>query len=467
MKLDRTERHWLIGLLTAAALGGAGLIAGSRLVAELMADRVVRIITQDPYRENMYEAISSFQRASVQNIIETDLRATDPSILRRPLGSPRKFPGFHSLMFRTAQLDPLPTPFEQPVSLKTTIGPQARIPLTIDLPILIGAMGYGVGLSKDARLAIARAANEVGTAANTGEGPVLPEERAIADKLIVQYHRGNWMDLKSLENADMIEIHIGQGASASGGGRLAPERLTPQLKRELGLAPDEEAHTGSTFPELRSGEGLKVIVDRARCIGEGVPVIVKLAASHRLERDLDICVEAGVDGVAIDGAQAGTVGSPPITEDDFGLPTIYAVVRARRHLDQIDPDRRVSLIVGGGLYTPGEFLKCLALGADAVYVASVILFSLMAGQQQKTTPAEPPTEAIMYMGRQKSRFDIRHGTNNVIRFLRACREEITYGVRNLGKTDVHDVNLDDLCALDKEMAEITGAEPAWLASRHN
>lgn len=434
------------------------------MAVELVADRLVRIITQDPYRENFFETVSSFRRASVQNIIETDLRATDRQMLRRPLGSPKKSADFDGLMFVAAQLARVPSPFDQEIDMRTTIGPAARIPLTIEIPILVAGMGYGIALSKNARIAIARGANRAGTASNTGEGPVLPEERREAKQLIIQYHRGNWMNLKDLELADAIEIHIGQGSSAAGGGLFPPDRVTKELRRALRLRKDEDAVTLSTFDEIRRGEGLRPLVERARRLGGGVPVLVKLAASHTLEEDLDICVDAGVDGVALDGAFAGTSGSPPITEDDFGIPTVYALVRARRHLDRIDPKRRVSLLVGGGLYTPGDFLKAIALGADAVFVGSIVLFAMMAGQQQVSTPTEPPTEAIMFFGGDKGRFSVEKGALNVSRLLQGCAEEMAYAVRALGKRSVHDVGIDDLCALDETTARLTGAEPAWMPS---
>ena len=337
---------------------------------------------------------------------------------------------------------------------------KAKRPLEVDTPILVGGMGYGVGLSKAAKIAIARGATLAGTATNTGEGPFLPEEREEAGKLVVQYHRGNWMDESCLQFADMVEIHVGQGASASGGGILPPEKATVKLKAAMGLRKDEDAYVRATFPELEKGAHLARLVDRAREISKGVPVVVKLAASHLIERDLDICVDAGVDGVVIDGAEAGTGHSPTITADDFGIPTLYALVRARRHLDEIDAERRVSLIVSGGLYTPGDFLKCIALGADAVYVGSVIIFAVMAGQQQKALPWEPPTEVLMYAGRYKHRLSVDESARNVARFIKAATAEMAHAVRMVGKEDLYDVGPTDMCALDEETARITGVECA-------
>ena len=457
----RGGRGLYLGL--GAALGVAGAARLGRMAVEAALDRAVRILTQDAYEENWVQGLSAFSRVGMQNLFEVDLRAGDRHMLRRPLGSPKRYPGLDRLMFSFAQLDPLPTPADWSVNTRVVIGPYADYPLEIDLPVMVGGMGYGVSLSKEAKIAIARGATLAGTATNTGEGPFLPEERAAAEKLVVQYHRGNWMPLEALEQADMVEIHVGQGASGSVGSKLPPEKVTRRLTREMGLAPGEPAFVASTFEELAQGKGLAPIVDRARYLSGGRPVVVKLAASHRLEKDLAVCLKAGVDGVVIDGAQAGTGQAPPIVQDDFGIPTLYALLRARKFLDRHDPERRVSLIVSGGLVTPGDFLKCLALGADAVYAGTAILLALMAGQQHKATPGEPPTQVITYQGKRRGLFSIEKGAENVGNFLLACRDEIEHAVRQLGKDDVRAVDRSDLCALDDEIARITGLPVAYAA----
>ncbi len=445
-----------------AALGGFAIKRAAGATVNHVADRAVSIFTQDPYQENWFEAISQFRRMGVQRIMEIDLRAAhSDGLLLRPLGSPKSMPNLQGLMFNIAQLGPLPTDHALPVNTRVTLGPEAERPLTVEMPVLISGMGYGVFMSKAAKIAIAKGANRAGTATNTGEGPFLAEERETADRLIVQYHRGNWMNLESLQRADAVEIHIGQGASGSVGIRMPIQKVNPQLKEEMGLSPDEDPEQQSTFSELAQGRGLTPLVERARRLSSGAPVFVKIAASHRIEDDLDACFSAGVDGIVIDGAQAGTGQSPPIAQDDFGIPTLYALVRARRHLDEIDVRRRTSLIVAGGLVTPGDFLKCLALGADAVYIGSAAMLALMAGQQQSASPGEPPTQVISYQGSHQSNFDVEKGAEYLANYLEGCRLEMEYAIRLLGKDDVCAVTRADLCALDDETARITGVDVAY------
>ena len=116
-------------------------------------------------------------------------------------------------------------------------------------------MGYGLGLSKAAKIAIARGATLAGTATNTGEGPVLEEEREEARKLVVQYTGVTGWTSDGFSTPDMVEIHLGQGASASGAAS-APEKTSPASKVRMGLRRDQKAYIRSTFPELERGEPL-------------------------------------------------------------------------------------------------------------------------------------------------------------------------------------------------------------------
>src|SRR5690606_1689334 len=319
-----------------------------------------------------WEFVSASRRPGLQTIVETSLRAHQGTPLYRPLGSPRSWPNMSNLVFRFAQVARRPAAHDEPVDLAVTLGPRAERPLRVDIPIVISGMAYGLALSARAKLALARGATLAGTASNTGEGPMLPLERQLARRLIVQFGRASWgKDRAWLRQADMIEIQVGQGAAGGAGGAVIAARTSPELRALLGAKAGVDAITYSHHPEWPAGAPLRDLVDRLREWGEGVPVGVKLAASGDLEDDLAACLDAGVDVIALDGGQAATRGSPATLQDDFGLPTVHAVVRAERFLREAGRRDEVSLIVSGGLYTPGDYLKAIALGADAVYVGTI------------------------------------------------------------------------------------------------
>lgn len=190
--------------------------------------------------ENIWEMVSAITRTPPTAVVENSLRAASGKVIERPFGSPRKFLHFDGLIFSPAQLSVLPANEEAPVELKITIGPAAKKPLTLDIPIMLGAWGYGIGVSEKFKIAAAKATAVVGTATNTGEGLLLPEDRELSKYLIMQYSSGPWSrDPETLRQADAIEIHIGQGASAAAASRIPPEYLQGRA-REMFKLKDEE-----------------------------------------------------------------------------------------------------------------------------------------------------------------------------------------------------------------------------------
>ncbi|MBT9158323.1 MAG: Glutamate synthase (NADPH) large chain [Firmicutes bacterium] len=198
-----------------------------------------------------------------------------------------------------------------------------------------------------------------------------------------------------------------------------------------------------------------------RGITGGVPIGAKIAAGMDIEQDITFLVKSGVDFIAIDGAEAATKGSSPTLQDDFGLPTVMALCRAVRQLEKLRARERVSLIVAGGLFTPGDFLKAMALGADAVYIGTAALFAVAHTQTLKALPYEPPTEVVWYTGRYASRFNVEQGAKHLGNFLKACREELSQGLQALGKCSLVDLSEEDLFGLSPFICEVTGVRPAW------
>jgi glutamate synthase domain-containing protein 2 len=181
-----------------------------------------------------------------------------------------------------------------------------------------------------------------------------------------------------------------------------------------------------------------------------------MSCSKYLERDLAIALNAEVDVIALDGGQAASHSAPATLMDNFGLPLAFALCRASRFLDRENVRDRVSLLAGGGMESPGDFLKALALGADGVYIGTIALIAMMHTQVFKALPLEPPTQLLWNTGKYKNKFDPKDGANHLANFLRACTEEMRISTRALGKTALRDVSSDDLFATDEEAANIAG-----------
>ncbi|MDQ0162148.1 FMN-binding glutamate synthase family protein [Aeribacillus alveayuensis] len=422
----------------------------------------MKILMKDRYTENIWEMVSAFIRLSPRITIENSLRAANGGIIERPFGSPKKFLHFDGLMFSPAQLAVLPTDGETDIKTETVIGPRAKRPLVLDIPVILGGMAYGVGVSDKVKIAQAWGTGIVGSATNIGEGTLLPEEREKAKYIFVQYHSAKWAKEREIfEQADAIEIHIGQGASAAVPAKIPPETLSGKARDILGLKPGETAELPRKIKEIKRPKDLKKIVQELKEITDGVPVGIKICAGNQLEKDMEIGIEAGVDFISIDGGQAGTKGSPPIIQDDFGLPTIYALSRAVRYLEEGDAKNKISLLVGGGFYTPGDCLKAIALGADAVYLGTAALWAMTHTQVAKTVPFEPPTTLVFYPGRFKDQFNTEEAAYSLANFLSAFTEEMKIATIALGKKSIRDVDRSDLVALDELTSKVTNIPTAY------
>jgi glutamate synthase domain-containing protein 2 len=388
-------------------------------------------------------------------------RARTGQPVSEPYGTTRQFSGFDDLMFLPAQLARFPHEDYQTVSTRTTIGKNARRPLELATPIMITGMAYGAALSKRAKVCLAQASSLVDTATNSGESGFLPEERQAARKYIVQWNRGRWgNDLADMAKVDAIEIQVGQGAEGSLGTRVKAEDIRTDFRAHLGLAPGEDAVRPARFRDITHPMQFKDLVDTLRQASGGVPVGLKFAAG-RIEEDLAVAIHAGVDFVTIDGAQGGTGGGREITINNTAIPLIYAIPRARRILLERGVADRIDLIATGGLRDAGDFAKALALGADAVYIGESALLAMVYHQLDGLPVGTNPDQLFLYTGEYADRLDVKQGALAVAKFIRASTIELQLLAQTLGKDNVHSMEPDDMVALSRHIAEITGVALAY------
>lgn len=433
-------------------------------VLNLLMDVFIKRLLKDSYPENIGEMYNVVAKVGIQNILETDLRGTSGEVLQRPFGTPRHYSEWNQLLLNPVYLSRKPVEESIGIQTKVLIGPQAKKPLEIGIPIMIGGMAYGIGLSLNAKIALAKGADHEKTAVNTGVGPCLPEERKHTQRLIVQYHRGYWGKEEGwLRQANAIEIQMGYGALGSAPVLIKPEDISPQFRDYMNLNPGEGLALNAALPNIKNSTDLAQLVSYLRKLTNGVPIGVKIGATHFLEQELAILTKADIDFLTIDGKEAGINFGPGILVDDVGLPTLPALCRAAYFLNKNGFKNKISLIISGGLVTPGQFLKALVLGADAVAIGTVALMALVHTQSTKVIPWEPPTELIFERGKAKNKLTIDEGAKSVANFLKSCNEEIIVAMRCLGKTSFNELRLEDLSALTPEVSKMTGTELALFA----
>lgn len=427
------------------------------IIKKITNDATTKLLTDD-YTQNLAELLPSLKRFSVINLIETSLRAQTGKALTRPLGSPKHFLGYDNLMFSPQQMTKLSLPESAEIDMSVTIGGSADKPMKIKIPLMIGAMAYGLALSEEAKLALARASNALQTATNSGEGPFLPEEPGESGNFVLQICRWSWGGRtdEQIASADMLEVQMGQGADM-GVATIEAGELAGRARILGGLAAGEPAVALNAPPGIQSSKDWPDFMKKLRQRAKGIPIALKIMATDRLEEELSAAVDLGFDAIVIDGAEGGSHATVPIKQDDFGIPTLHALMRAKRFLK----DSSMSLIISGGFFTPGQCLKALALGADAIYMATIPLFSLGHGQIDKVLPWEPPTTLIYYNSPTKTQLDINQAATSVENVLTAIVLEMEEAMRALGKASLKELSPDDLVALDSLTAKITGVKSIY------
>lgn len=187
-----------------------------RAIAHETVEKGLTRIIKDQYIENLFELVPATKKVNPINLVEIAMRAVQGTPVPRPLGSHIHFSPWEKLLFNPVHLFRFPTPENVGIQTSVTIGPRARKPLTVSIPIMIAAMSFGGALSKNAKIALAKAATMAGTATNSGEAGLLKEEREAAKLFIGQFNRGGWLNTpEKYKLLDAVEIQLGQGAQGS------------------------------------------------------------------------------------------------------------------------------------------------------------------------------------------------------------------------------------------------------------
>lgn len=389
---------------------------------------------------------------SCRYMAEIHQMAVKGESIHAAMGTRLSMPSWDDILILGAQLDPMPLPENAPVNTRTVIGKNAKKPLVLENPVYISHMSFGA-LSREAKITLAKGSAMAQSAMCSGEGGILPEEMAAADKYIFEYV-GNLYSVnpENLRNADAIEIKIGQGTKPGMGGHLPGSKVTPEIAKIRNKPVGKDITAPSRFPGIDTKEDLKTLIYQLRMASEGRPVGVKIAAG-RIEKDLAFCVYAQPDFITIDGRGGATGSSPLLLRDSASVPTIYALYRARKYLDSIGSD--ISLIITGGLRVSSDFAKAIAMGADAIAVASGALMAMACQQYRICGTGMCPVGIATQDEDLRARLKIDAGAKRVANYLNVSLEELKMFSRITGHENLHDLSVDDLCTVNREISEYT------------
>ena len=161
--------------------------------------------------------------------------------------------------------------------------------------------------------------------------------------------------------------------------------------------------------------------------------------------------------VILDGRGGGTGAAPLIFRDNISVPTIPALARARRHLDDLEQSN-ISLIITGGLRKPADFAKALALGADAVAVSNAAIQAIgCLGMRACHTNNCPVGIATQNPGLM-ARLEVEKSAQQLSRFFEASVELMKILARACGHSHLSQLVSDDLVTWKEEMTHLAGID---------
>ena len=411
-------------------------------------------------------------------------RAADSGIYDiRGGGAKRSLPNFDDLLFLGASMSRYPLEgYREKCDTNVVLGTRfAKKPIELKIPITIAGMSFGA-LSAAAKEALGRGATIAGTSTTTGDGGMTPEERGQSETLVYQYLPSRYgMNLRDLKKADAIEIVIGQGAKPGGGGMLLGQKITDRVAQMRSLPKGIDQRSACRHPDWTGADDLSLKIMELREITDWEkPIYLKIGAS-RPYYDTALAVKTGADVIVLDGMQGGTAATQDVFIEHIGIPTLAAIRPAVQALQDLGMHRKVQLVVGGGIRSGADVAKALALGADAVSIGTAAMVALgdndpkweadyqklgtTAGAYDDWQDGKDPAGISTQDPDLMKRLDPVQGGRRLANYLAVLTLEAQTIARACGKSHVHNLEPEDLVALNVEaaaMAQVPLAGTNWV-----
>jgi len=381
----------------------------------------------------------------------------------KAMGVPRPtLPKWDDVQILTAQLAAKPLAEDVEVGTELLVGPRAKRPLRLKIPIIVSDMSFGA-LSQEAKVALAKGAEAAGTGICSGEGGMLPEEQAANTRYFYELASAKFgYSEELLAKVQAFHFKAGQGAKTGTGGHLPGHKVIGKVAEVRKLPEGRPAVSPPAFPDLSTPDDFRRFAERVRELTGGIPVGMKMSAQH-VERDLQFALDCGVDYVILDGRGGGTGAAPLLFRDNISVPTIAALARARRFLDEKGrPD--VTLFITGGLRTPADFIKALCLGADGVAIANAAIQAVGCVAARICHTNNCPSGIATQQEHLRARLDVEQSAARLARFLAASVELMQVMARACGRAHLNQFNQRDLVTWKKEIADLSGIQYAGTAS---
>jgi glutamate synthase domain-containing protein 2/nitrite reductase/ring-hydroxylating ferredoxin subunit len=369
-------------------------------------------------------------------------------------------PKWDDLQFLPAQLAYRPLLDHEEVLTKVVIGPKAKKPLSLGIPLLVSDMSFGA-LSREAKIALSKGSEMAGTGICSGEGGMLPQEQENNSRYLYELASAQFgFSWDKLEQVQAFHFKGGQGAKTGTGGHLPGDKVSKEIAQVRGLNEGETAISPATFPDFDGVNDFKAFAEEVRKRTGGIPIGFKIAASH-IEKDIQFALDVGVDYIILDGRGGGTGSAPTILRDNINVPTIPALARARKYLDEVGVDD-VSLIITGGLRIAEDFAKALMLGADAIAISNSALQAIGCLGMRACGTNNCPVGIATQKESLRKRLIIDSSAKQLYNYFDATNSLIKVIARACGYKDISQFNQGDLSTFDFQMHKLSGVSYAGV-----
>lgn len=397
--------------------------------------------------------------AFIHNLAQKGLerdRGIEPEGPMGAMGAPRtELPTWDQIQIMTAQLNPAPLAQNAEVGTELIIGPKAKKPLHLSMPIFVSDMSFGA-LSQETKIALSTGAELAGTGICSGEGGMLPEEQAANSRYL--YELGSAMHgfkEEQLRKVQAFHFKSGQAAKTGIGGHLPASKVTEKIAKIRGIKPWTNSESPPTFTDMSSTADFRNFANYVREISGGIPIGFKISA-NRLEQTIDFALEASADYIILDGRGGGTGAAPLFFRDNISVPTIPALARARQHLDRCGVSGDVTLIITGGLRTPADFVKALALGADGIALANASIQAVGCIGARICNTNKCPSGVATQDPELRKLVDVDAAAKKVERFFDSSNKLMQVMARACGHNHFNKFTKQDIETWHSEMAKLTG-----------
>ncbi|GAA5214780.1 glutamate synthase-related protein [Corallincola platygyrae] len=372
------------------------------------------------------------------------------------MGVPRDLlPQWDDIQLMVAQMATKPLLEDVDVGTELVIGPKAKKPLHLKIPLFVSDMSFGA-LSQEAKVALAKGAELAGTGICSGEGGMLPEERDANSRYFYELASAQFgYSEDHLKKVQAFHFKGGQGAKTGTGGHLPGNKNTQKISEVRGIPAGEPAISPPTFKDLQTVDDFRRFADRVREVSGGIPVGFKLSANH-IERDIQFALDASADYIILDGRGGGTGAAPEMFRDHISVPTIPALARARRYLDEQGKSGKVTLIITGGLRMPIDFVKAMALGADGVALSNSAMQAIGCVGARICNSNNCPAGIATQKPELRARLNVEDAAARLNNFFNASVELMSVMARACGHNQLSQFNIDDLATWKREMAYLSG-----------